>query len=115
MTVKSFRRIALGMAGAIESAHHGHPDFRASGKIFATLQSDDRGMVVLTPDQQRKFVADSPDAFIVESGAWGRQGCTRVMLAAADEETVGEAMTLAWQNANAAKAARKSKAKRRRV
>ena len=103
MTARTFRRIALGMSGAIESAHHGHPDFRANGKIFATLQAGDRGMVVLTPDQQATFVAGHPDAFIAESGAWGRQGCTRVILAAADEEAVGEAMTLAWQKASAAR------------
>lgn len=113
MTTKSFRRIALGMDGAIESAHHGHPDFRTgNGKIFATLQSNDRGMVVLTPEQQGLFAADHPGAFIAETGAWGRQGCTRVILAEAEEEAVGEAMTLAWQKASAAKPARKSKAKR---
>lgn len=112
MTTKSFRRIALGMAGAIESAHHGHPDFRANGKIFATLQSDERGMVVLTPEQQAAFVADHPGAFVAETGAWGRQGCTRVILAAADEEAVGDAMTLAWQKASAAKPAKKAKAKK---
>ena len=115
MTVKAFRRIALGLAGAIESAHHGHPDFRANGKIFATIQSDDRGMVVLTPEQQATFVAGHPDAFVAESGAWVRQGCTRVILAAADEEAVGEAMTLAWQKASTATPARKTKAKKRRV
>ena len=106
MTTASFRRIALGMDGAIESAHMGHPDFRANGKIFATLQGNDRGMVKLTPDQQRKFIADYPEAFLPESGAWGRQGCTRVLLAAADAEAVGEAMTLAWRFAMAAKPAR---------
>ena len=115
VTTASFRRIALGMDGAIESAHMGHPDFRANGKIFATLQGNDRGMVKLTPDQQQKFVADHPDAFLPESGAWGRQGCTRVILAAADAEAVGEAMTLAWQKASAAKPAKKAKAKRGRV
>jgi hypothetical protein len=32
-----------------------------------------------------------------ESGAWGRAGWTRIQLAAADEEMVGEALTLAWR------------------
>ena len=49
--------------------------------------------------------------FAPENGAWGRQGCTGVLLAAVDEETAGEALTLAWQN-SAAKAKAKSKAKR---
>ena len=40
LTENDFRRIALGMKGAIESAHMGHPDFRANGRIFATLHHD---------------------------------------------------------------------------
>ena len=94
-----FRRIALGMRDAIESAHMGHPDFRANGRIFATLHADQRwGMVKLTPEQQDRFVRDLPGAFVPENGAWGRQGCTAVRLDAVDEDTLGEAMTLAWRN-----------------
>jgi hypothetical protein len=99
MTNKGFRKIALAMAGAIEGAHMGHPDFRANGKIFATLHAGNKsGMVKLTPDQQQTFMLAKPDAFSPESGAWGRAGCTRVELAAVDEDALGEAMTLAWQN-----------------
>jgi hypothetical protein len=77
-----------------------HPDFRVSGRIFATLHADDRyGMVKLTPEQQQRFLADGPAAFAPENGAWGRQGCTRVSLESVDEDTLGEAMTLAWKNA----------------
>ena len=99
MTAADFRRIALGMKDAIESAHMGHPDFRVNGRIFATLHPDLlHGMAVLTPDQQSDFM-QANRAFAPENGAWGRQGCTRVTLKAADEETVGEALTLAWRNA----------------
>lgn len=98
MTERTFRRIALGMAGAVESAHMGHPDFRANGRIFATLRGDGtHGMVKLAPEEQERFVRDHPETFTPEAGAWGRQGCTRVRLDAADEETLGEAMTLAWR------------------
>ena len=99
VTANQFRRIALAMNGAAEGEHMGHPDFRAGGKIFATLHADGRhGMVKLTPAQQQDVMRDHPRAFAPESGAWGRQGCTRVHLDAADEETLGEALTLAWQN-----------------
>jgi hypothetical protein len=99
MRSNDFRRIALGMEGAIESAHMGHPDFRANGKIFATLHAGDEfGMVKLTPEQQETFVNQYPTMFAPEAGAWGRQGCTRVRLDVAEEESVGEAMTLAWRN-----------------
>jgi hypothetical protein len=47
------------------------------------------------------------DAFSPEAGAWGRSGCTRVRLDAVDEETLGEAMTLAWKHTGATKKARK--------
>ena len=80
----------------------GHPDFRVGGRIFATIHPDPKwGMVNLTPEQQRQFVADAPDSFVPESGAWGLQGATAVRLQSVDEEPVGEALTLAWQNANA--------------
>ena len=107
MTVNQFRRIALSMDGAVESEHMGHPDFRANGRIFATLHPDLKfGMVKLTSQQQERFVRESPDVFTPESGAWGLAGCTRVTLRLADEETVGEAITLAWQNSVIKPAAR---------
>ena len=99
MTANGFRRIALGMSGAVEGAHMGHPDFRVGGRIFATIHGDQQfGMVKLTPDQQQQFVREHPDTFAPESGAWGRQGCTSVRLKGADDDAVGEAMTRAWQN-----------------
>ncbi len=96
---EDFRRIALGLPETVESAHMDHPDFRVNGRIFATLNEDQtRGMVVLTPDQQGRFLLENPSVFQAESGAWGRSGCTRVQLRLVDEETLGEAVTLAWQN-----------------
>ena len=55
------------------------------------------GWSKLTPEQQQDFLARDA-AFAPESGAWGRQGCTAVRLDAVDEDTLGEALTLAWQN-----------------
>jgi hypothetical protein len=117
---RQFRRIALGFEGAVEQAHMGHPDFRASGRIFATLHADDEhGMVKLTPEQQQRFVSGVPAAFAPAAGAWGRGGATIVTLAAVDAETLGEAMTVAWQNAARSPAAtrppsRKTRPRRRR-
>ena len=85
MTPDSFRQLALAHPEACEQSHMGHPDFRAAGRIFATLRGDKKhGCVMLTPHQQAHFVGDYPDAFTPESGAWGRQGSTRVILAAVD-------------------------------
>ena len=104
MTAHDFRRIALAMKGAVESAHMGHPDFRANGRIFATLHADMQwGMVKLTPAQQQEYLREHPAVFKPENGAWGRQGCTAVRLEAVDEETLGEALTLAWRGVSVSK------------
>ena len=115
---KDFRRIALGLQDALEGAHMGHPDFRVGGRIFASLNHDQtRGMVVLTAEQQERFVRENPSAFQPENGAWGRAGCTRVDLESVDEETLGEALTLARQNSirkGPARSKTKAAAKRQR-
>lgn len=109
MTPAQFRKIALGFDGAIESSHMKHPDFRATnGKIFATLtEAEDKACVMLTPDQQAAFLRDAPAVFEPAAGAWGRGGSTMIVLKKADAEMVGEAVTLAWQNKNAAPPAKK--------
>jgi hypothetical protein len=97
MTTDEFRDLALDLEGATEGAHMGHPDFRANGRIFATLHPGDQwGMVKLTPEEQAEFLRTSPAMFVPSAGAWGRQGCTNVRLAAADKPTLRAAMLLAW-------------------
>ena len=93
----------------------GHPDFRAAnGRVFASLTADEKkGMAVLTPDEQARFIDDAPAAFVAAAGAWGRQGCTMIELAKADAEMVGEALTLAWQRISVAKPARKKAARKK--
>lgn len=101
MTADRFRRMALKLPGAEERRHHGHPDFRVGGKIFATMAYPDnsRAMVKLTPEQQSEFVAASPKVFEAVTGAWGRQGCTSVHLRAATKASLQGALVAAWCNA----------------
>lgn len=107
--------MALALDGVFESAHMGHPDFRVNNRIFATLHTGDRfGMVALTPEQQREFIDNHPDMFTPEAGAWGRAGSTRVSLSSVDAEVLGEALTLAWQNAVRKVSAKPSGRKRTR-
>jgi hypothetical protein len=114
MTAKEFRRLALGLEGVVEASHMDHPDFRVGGKIFATLQPGlKKGMVSLSPGEQARFIEDAPKMFEPVAGAWGRGGATSVLLAAADDLLVGEALTLAWQRRIALTAQQKSARKRR--
>jgi hypothetical protein len=99
MTPNDFRRLALALPEATESAHMDHPDFRVSGKVFATLGYPDKewAMVKLTPEQQHYFCKDHPDIFVPVKGAWGRKGATNVALKAAKKEVVAEALRAAWE------------------
>ena len=109
MTVEDFRRIALSFPDTVEASHMNHPDFRAKGKIFATLHYPDDGwaMVKLPPDQQQVFIESDPKVFVPVNGAWGRQGATNVLLKAAKEDTVRGALTFAWQSASQKKSRKK--------
>ncbi|MEK6677399.1 MAG: MmcQ/YjbR family DNA-binding protein [Planctomycetota bacterium] len=100
MTVAQFRKIALTMPEAEESAHMGHPDFRVRGKIFATLFTRDDiewGMLKLKPEQQRRLVNAHPEVFQPIKGGWGRQGCTQVRLDAVDKAALRSPMLAAWR------------------
>jgi hypothetical protein len=79
MTADSFRRLALGFPGAEEGSH-------MEGGL---------GMVKLTPEEQQNYLTASPEVFTPASGAWGRQGCTMVRLAAAKAPLVKQALATA--------------------
>lgn len=111
MTADQFRRLALSLPDTEERAHHHHPDFRVKGKLFATLGYPDasRAMVKLTPEQQAEFVHDYPEVFSPVNGAWGRQGCTSVLLPKARKAEMQRAIDAARQDAEAAIASQKRK------
>ena len=106
MTPAAFAKLALALDGATQGTHGGHPDFRAGGKVFATLGYPDKdwGMAKLTPDQQQVLVAAEPDMFVPVKGTWGLRGATSVRLAEVDVRTMRSALTMAWQNVTAPKA-----------
>ena len=109
MKVDDFRRLALSLPDVVEAAHMGHPDFRANGRIFATLGAPDAewGMVKLTPEQQDAFVHAAPKVFQPVKGGWGRGGATNVRLSAASEKTLRPAMETAWNNVRQTRPARR--------
>lgn len=99
MTPSDFRHLALALEGASEGSHHATADFRANGRIFATLgwPSADGAVVVLTPDEQALRVEAASATFSPVPGGWGRQGHTRVHLPGADEAAVQGALGVAWR------------------
>lgn len=93
----------------------GAVDFRVGGRIFATLASIKQGYgnLMLTPEQQEEFVAESPDLFLPVHGGWGRMGATHIVLAKATRDVLEGALRAAWQSRVAKnQAARKPIAKR---
>jgi hypothetical protein len=99
MTADDFRKLALSLPEASESAHMGHPDFRVRGKIFATLGPDEEwGMVKLSPEEQKLFVRTEANVFTPVNGAWGRRGCTYVCLEVATESAARQALIAAWRH-----------------
>jgi hypothetical protein len=100
MTDESFRKAALALPGAVESAHMDHPDFRVQGKVFASLgyPAPGSGMVKLTPEQQETFVGKSPEAFAPCRGAWGRAGATEVQLQFVTAGVLQSALEAAFRN-----------------
>ncbi len=109
--VELFRRLALQLPGAVESAHMNHPDFRLNNRIFATLSAQEKGhgVVKLTPDQQEAFISEHPQAFSPVQGGWGRMGMTFVHLDKADESLIAGALSTAFHNLQKKQAETKSK------
>ena len=112
MTPAAFRKLALSLEGAMEGAHGGHPDFRAGGKVFASLgyPGKEWGMVKLDAEQQQMLVSAEPGMFVPVKGTWGLRGATSVRLAAADAQTMLSALTMAWRNVTAPKARKPKRA-----
>jgi hypothetical protein len=117
MTTDDFRRIALSLDGAEEGSHMGAVDFRAGGRIFATLASQHLGYgnLMLTPEIQAAFLADQPEIFLPIHGGWGRMGATHIRLDAATEDILTGALRTAWKlrTEKNRKPARRSPAKRK--
>ncbi len=53
----------------------GAADFRVGGKIFATLASVSQGYgnLMLAPEQQAAFMAESQEVFLPYTGGWGKK------------------------------------------
>jgi len=113
-TDADFRRVALSFEGAVEGAHMGHPDFRANGRIFATLpkpEGSDRGVLMLAPEEQAMLVEAAPKIFAPVPGGWGRNGSTHLIFAKAREADLKSGLNRAYSRVMAMKPAKPRKPK----
>jgi len=98
-TAADFRRIALSFPEVDEHEHGGQPAFTVGGRRFAGLASVAQGYgnLTLTPEVQAGFVADAPDIFLPNPGGFGRMGHTHIILAAANKDTLHDALQTAYK------------------
>ena len=98
MNADDMRRLALQMPEAEEKSHFGKAGFPGAQPHLCTLPDADTAVVKLTHEQQEMLAGTEPAIFAPVPGGWGRQGWTRVTLAAADELTLRSALLTAWRN-----------------
>jgi len=102
VTIRQARKIAMSLPQAEEREHHGHPDFRVNGRIFATLWPDEsRAVVKLAIPDQMALVQMDPSTFSLNG--WSRQGYINVDLKHIDVSRLRTVMESAWNNVAARK------------
>ena len=96
VTIDDFRTIALSFTGAAESPHFKRASFRINGKIFATLDTQQKIVVVkLTSVDQSAFCAFDKAVIRPVAGAWGRRGWTQIDLTTVRKSTLVDALSSA--------------------
>lgn len=99
MSPDAARAACLALPEATEGMHCGRADLRVRGKIFASLDPAGLHLVLkFRPEQQALRCEHWPEAFQPGPGYWGRQGWTRLVLAAADDALLQDAAAAAWRN-----------------
>jgi len=97
VTVDTFRSIALSFPDAEESPHFHRMSFRIKRKIFATLDAQQKIVVVkFTAVDQSAFCAFDASVIRPVKGAWGRRGWTEIDLAKVRRNTLLDAVTTAY-------------------
>ncbi len=100
MSLEEFTEMALSFPETIQAGHFNTTDFRVNGKIFATLRPEkQRGVLLLTREDQALFRETSAEMFEPVPGRWGEKGSTFVILDSADSDVVRHAMAMAWKRA----------------
>jgi len=115
LTTKRVCELARALAGVSEYEHFGSDAFRTQGGTFATVWHAKNSVNLnLTVEQQRRFVLIDGEGFVEIDNVWGRQGWTTANLEFVADESLREALELAWAN-TANKPARKRAGGKKKV
>lgn len=96
MTVDELRAFVSGLDGAVESSHHGTPDFRKNNKIVVNLDEQTATITIkLALADQVALMARSDPAFGLPGG-WARHGWTTISLRHGDDDEIRELVTDSW-------------------
>ncbi len=95
--LETIRRIALSFPETTEQAHFVKPSFKAGKKIFATYNGkENRVCVKLSEIDQDVFSAFDKSIIYPVPNKWGKQGWTLINLLKVPEETLVDALTMAY-------------------
>lgn len=108
VTVEAARKLALALPETEEKSHFHLPDFRIKNKIFASLHTDKKIMMVkLSIKDQSVFCSFDKEVIYPVPGGWGRQGATFINLKKIKKEMLIDALITAWKNTAPQKTAEK--------
>jgi len=96
VTVDELRRFVLGIDGALESSHHGAPDFRKDNKIVVNLDEAAATITIkLSPADQAALMSRNDPAFSLPGG-WARHGWTTISLGDCADDEIRELVSDSW-------------------
>jgi len=97
VTPAKIRELVATLPGAVEGAHHGHPDFRVKKKIFATLsEAEDRAALRLGQVEARALAISQPAVFRLVSDR-EPYAYVSVLLDAVAEADFADLLETAWK------------------
>lgn len=93
----TFTEMAMGFEDAVEQPHFHKSSFRVHKKIFATLDSDAKNVVLKFSENEQLVFADlAPGVIKPVKGSWGEKGWTEVDLKRVSFEVLKFALTTSY-------------------
>ena len=95
--IETVRELALSFDEAVEQPHFEKSSFRVRKKIFATLDTEKKTLVLkFSPADQSAFSAFDKSVIYPVPGGWGRKGWTIVELEKVERDIFEDALTTSY-------------------